>query len=47
MPNTHYWDKYRNRKEGIVLLRDNTTKPMIHFLPDFMRYNNITDADLE
>ena len=46
MPNTPFWDKYRDHREGIVLLRDNTSKPMIHFLPVFMRKNNITDADL-
>ena len=46
MPNTPFWDKYRDHREGIVLLRDNTSKPMIHFLPVFMRKNNITNADL-
>ena len=46
MPNTEYWAPYKDRKEGIVLLRDNTTKPMIHFLPVFMKHNNITDEDL-
>ena len=46
MPNTEFWAKYKDKKEGIVLLRDNTTKPMIHFLPVFMRHNNITDEDL-
>jgi hypothetical protein len=29
-----------------VLLRDNTTKPMIHFLPAYMKLNKITDSDL-
>jgi hypothetical protein len=47
MPQTSYWDRYRNKADGIVLLRDNTTKPMIHFLPVFMRFNNITSSDLE
>ena len=46
MPNTSYWAKYKDHTEGIVLLRDNTSKPMIHFLPYFMRTNNITDEDL-
>ena len=46
MPNTPFWQKYKDHTEGIVLLRDNTAKPMIHFLPVFMRHNNITDADL-
>ena len=46
MPNTPFWAKYKDHQNGIVLLRDNTTKPMIHFLPVFMRHNNITDEDL-
>ena len=46
MPQTHYWDKHRDKKEGIVLLKDNTNQPMIHFLPRFMSMNNITDEDL-
>ena len=46
MPPTEFWDQHRQRKDGIVLLRDNTSKPMIHFLPVFMRRNNITDEDL-
>ena len=46
MPNTQFWAKYKDRKNGIVLLRDNTTQPMIHFLPAYMRLNKITDSDL-
>ena len=46
MPNTEFWAKYKDKKEGIVLLRDNTTKPMIHFLPAYMKLNKITDGDL-
>ena len=46
MPNTAFWAPYKNKKEGIVLLRDNTTKPMIHFLPAYMKLNKITDGDL-
>ena len=46
MPNTEFWARYKQKKDGIVLLRDNTSKPMIHFLPVFMRRNNITDEDL-
>lgn len=47
MPNTPYWDKYRGMTSGIPLLRDNSSKPMIHFLPVFMSMNNITDQDLQ
>lgn len=46
MPNTRYWARYKDHKDGIVLLRDNTAKPMIHFLPAYMKQNNITDNDL-
>ncbi len=46
MPNTPYWTKYKDHQKGIVLLRDNTSKPMIHFLPVFMKRNNITNEDL-
>lgn len=46
MPATEYWDKYRSNANGIVLLRDNTGKPMIHFLPAYMQYNKITSNDL-
>ena len=46
MPNTPYWAKYKGHQGGIVLLRDNTSKPMIHFLPVFMRTNLITGEDL-
>lgn len=46
MPNTPYWKEYRDADKPIVLLRDNTSKPMIHFLPVFMRNNKITNEDL-
>jgi len=46
MPNTIYWAKHRHKGNGIVLLRDNTTKPMIHFLPAYMQLNGITGNDL-
>ena len=46
MPQTPFWAKYQSHHNGLVLLRDNTSKPMIHFLPVFMRTNNITGEDL-
>ncbi len=46
MPAGEYWDKYRDRTEGIVLLKDQTTPPMIHFLPKFMEYYSFTEEDL-
>lgn len=47
MPNTDFWKEHRTKEEGMLLMRDNTTKPMIHFLPVFMKMNNITDGDLQ
>ena len=46
MPAGEAWDKYRNRPEGIVLMKDATTPPMIHFLPKFMEYYDFTEQDL-
>lgn len=46
MPAGELWDKYRGRSEGIVLLKDATTPPMIHFLPKFMEYHKFTELDL-
>ncbi len=40
------WAQHRGKEKGIVLLKDNTPAPMIHFLPAFMQYNKITDEDL-
>ncbi|MBQ9357182.1 MAG: fasciclin domain-containing protein [Prevotella sp.] len=45
MPATRYWDAHRHKTQGIVLLADNHSQPMIHFLPRFMQMNNITDED--
>ena len=41
------WAKYRNKSQGIVLLKDNTPAPMIHFLPAFMDHHDILDEDLQ
>lgn len=46
MPNTVFWEKYKDLTGGMLLMKDNSTKPMIHFLPVFMRMNDITDKDL-
>ncbi len=45
MPSTKYWDKLRVREKGILLLRDDSPRPMVHFLPKYMRYNSITAED--
>lgn len=46
MPKTVAWDKWRERPEGILLFKDGTAAPMIHFLPAYMQKNKITDEDL-
>ncbi|MBO7467692.1 MAG: hypothetical protein J6T94_08445 [Bacteroidaceae bacterium] len=39
-----YWAAVRNR-ESIKIYKDNSAAPMVHFLPDFMRKNNMTSED--
>jgi len=41
------WDKHRSKRDGILLMKDNTAPPMIHFLPAFMQHHNITSEDLK
>ncbi len=40
------WERMREAGRDIHVLKDATTAPMIHFLPEFMNKNNITDHDL-
>ena len=47
MPNTAAWQRFKGREQGIRLLKDATTAPMIHFLPAYMRKYAITDKDLD
>ena len=46
MPQTVAWQRFRDRGKSIPILKDATTAPMIHFLPKFMQYYNITSEDL-
>lgn len=41
------WAVVKNLDKDIHILKDATSVPMIHFLPDFMKKNNIVDSDLE
>ncbi|MBQ9286702.1 MAG: hypothetical protein IJ209_10555 [Bacteroidaceae bacterium] len=41
-----YWAEVRDRA-SIKLYKDNTAAPMVHFLPEYMSQNNITDLDLD
>ncbi|MBO7467982.1 MAG: fasciclin domain-containing protein [Bacteroidaceae bacterium] len=44
MPSTNYWDKGR-AKGYLLLMKDNTASPMVHFTNKFMQYNGITEED--
>ena len=46
MPNFYYWQKYKDEGRSIPIMKDATSAPMIHFLPAFMQYYNITNEDL-
>lgn len=45
-PSLDSWARFRDNNKTIRIFKDNTSAPMIHFLPSFMRKNNITDQDL-
>lgn len=45
-PVNRAWSSVRNQGKDIHILKDQTSAPMIHFLPKFMEKNNITDNDL-
>lgn len=47
MPKTTAWDYVRERGKAIPLFLSESPEPMIHFLPPYMRYNKISDSDLE
>ena len=51
MPDTRLWQGFRERypdggQNRMTIFRDNTVSPMVHFLPDYMSTNSITDEDL-
>lgn len=47
MPNTAVWAKFKDSGKSIPILKDATSAPMIHFLPNFMKLNKITVSDLD
>ena len=47
MPKTEVWARFKDKGRSIPILRDDTPSPMIHFLPAFMRYNKMTNEDLD
>ncbi len=46
MPGTPVWKSFKENGKSIPLMKDASAPPMIHFLPAFMSYYNITDNDL-
>ncbi len=44
--NFDVWKSYREAGKTLKLFKDNTSAPMIHFLPRFMTKNEITSNDL-
>ena len=46
MPNTAAWQKFKDTGRSIPIFKDATSAPMIHFLPAFMNYYNMTTEDL-
>ena len=47
MPETKYWEQFRQRGHAMPILKDATEAPMIHFLPAYLQYNKITAEDLK
>ena len=47
MPNTEVWARFKDKGRSIPILRDDTPSPMIHFLPAFMKFNKMTNTDLD
>ncbi|MCM1107750.1 MAG: hypothetical protein NC388_01710 [Clostridium sp.] len=51
MPDNIYWsaarEEFTDENHPMLLMKDNTVAPMVHFLPRFMESNNITNEDFE
>ena len=45
-PVNRAWGSVRNQGKNIHIMKDESSAPMIHFLPQFMEKNNIKDNDL-
>lgn len=49
MPDNIYWkvarEEYPDKEHPMLLMKDNTAAPMMHFLPKFMTSNEITKED--
>jgi uncharacterized surface protein with fasciclin (FAS1) repeats len=47
MPGTSYWNYYKTTKNGMYLLKDNTTPTLMYFVPNFLTTAQITDNDFK
>lgn len=45
MPNTPYWQFYKDNNKSITCMLDNTATPMIHFIESFLENKLITNED--
>lgn len=46
-PVNKVWESFATAGKPLRVVKDATEAPMVHFLPEFMQKNNITDADLQ
>ncbi len=47
MPNTPYWQYYKDNNKAIPCFQDMTTPPMIHFIESFLQNQLITNPDCD
>lgn len=47
MPNSPYWQYYKDNNKAIPCFQDMTTPPMIHFIESFLQNQLITNADCD
>lgn len=45
LPDTKYWQRFTDNDRSLLLMKDFTAVPMVHFLQDQLDNNNITDED--
>jgi uncharacterized surface protein with fasciclin (FAS1) repeats len=43
LPGNRYWDRFRNK--GLLLAVDDSNTPMVHLLPEYMKYQKISEND--
>lgn len=47
MPETPFWQYYKDNDKTIPCLMDITTAPMVHFIEDYLKNHEITNADCD